>query len=144
MDVLIAEDHTLTAHLLAKMLSKNEDINVIGIVSDGFKVIEVVTQKEIDICLLDISMPNLDGLKTLKALSRKKNKAKFLILSAHTENWIIEKAMKLGASGYLTKKADMDEVIRALYAVYSGEKYFDSFALASIKGNNKTLPLQVV
>ncbi len=144
MEVLIAEDHFLTAQLLAKTLAKNDDINVIGIVSDGYKVIEVISQRKVDICLLDISMPNLNGLEALKILARKKKKVKFLILSGHIESWIIEKALKYGAYGYITKKADIEEVIKALHIVYSGEKYLDAVALDSLKSSNRTLSLQIV
>ncbi len=143
MDVLIAEDHLLTANLLANLLSKNENFNVIGIVSDGLKLIEVASKKKIDVCLLDISMPNMDGLQALSKLARKRKRTKFLILSAHTESWIIEKAMKLGASGYITKRADIEEVIYAIQMIYSGLQYFDSTASASINNGLKENSLKV-
>lgn len=131
-NLLIAEDHAITAKLLAKMLSKNDKINIVGIVSNGMGVIKMVAEKDVDVVLLDIEMPYLDGLQTMDLLFRNYPNVKVLVLSGHTESWIIEKSLKLGAAGYITKKVDTNEVIEALFAVYRGDNYLDETSLHSI------------
>jgi len=130
--VLIAEDHTLTAKLLARMLSRSERIEVIDVVYNGIGVLKVVQQKAVDVILLDITMPYLDGLQTMNKILTDNPNIKILILSGHTEGWIIEKSLKLGASGYLTKQVDVDEIVDAIIKVHSGENYLDDTSLHSI------------
>lgn len=138
-NLLIAEDHAITAKLLAKMLSKNDKINIVGIVSNGMGVIKMVAEKDVDVVLLDIEMPYLDGLQTMDLLFRNYPNVKVLVLSGHTESWIIEKSLKLGAAGYITKKVDTNEVIEALFAVYRGDNYLDETSLHSIiNGHNNS------
>ncbi len=137
MNLLIAEDHAITAKLLAKMLSRNEHINVVGVVSNGMGVIKMVAEKDVDVILLDIEMPYLDGLQTMDLLMKNHPNIKVLVLSGHTESWIIEKSLKLGASGYITKQVDTNEVIEALFAVYKGDSYLDETSLHSIIHSKK-------
>lgn len=132
MNVLIAEDHAITAKLLARMLSRSGNINVVGIVSNGMGVMKMAAEKDIDVVLLDITMPYLDGMQTMDQLFKLYPNIKVLILSGHTESWIIEKSLKLGASGYLTKQVDTNEVIEAITTVYNGENYLDSTSLHTL------------
>jgi DNA-binding NarL/FixJ family response regulator len=132
MNVLIAEDHAITAKLLARMLSRSSNINVVGVVSNGMGVMKMVAEKPVDIILMDITMPYLDGMQTMDQLFKKHPKVKVLILSGHTESWVIEKSLKLGASGYLTKQVDTNEVIEAITTVYNGENYLDDTSLHAI------------
>jgi len=137
MNVLIAEDHAITAKLLARMLSRSEDINVVGVVSNGLGVLKMVAEKEVDIVLLDLSMPYLDGIQTMDRLFKDYPKIKVLVLSGHTESWMIEKSLKLGASGYLTKQVDTAEVIEALVTVQRGDNYLDETSLHAIVHGKK-------
>lgn len=132
MNVLIAEDHAITAKLLAKMLSRSKSINVVGVVSNGMGVMKMVSEKPVDVILLDITMPYLDGMQTMDQLFKDYPNIKVLVLSGHTESWVIEKSLKLGASGYLTKQVDTNEVIEAITTVFSGENYLDETSLHAI------------
>ena len=137
MNVLIAEDHAITAKLLARMLSRSANINVVGVVSNGMGVMKMAAEKDIDVVLLDITMPYLDGMQTMDQLFKSYPNIKVLILSGHTESWIIEKSLKLGASGYLTKQVDTNEVIEAITTVYNGENYLDDTSLHAIIHSRK-------
>jgi DNA-binding NarL/FixJ family response regulator len=130
--VLIAEDHTLTAKLLENMLNDTNDVSVIGTVSNGYSVLDLAERNQIDVCLLDISMPYFDGIQTLEVLSKKFPEIKVLILTGHTESWIIEKSFNLGAQGFLTKHVDMKEVVSALNKVVNGEYYLDKASRNSL------------
>ncbi len=128
MNILIAEDHSLTARLLESMLSSNKNINVVGVVSDGKSAIEMAAKQDVDVCLMDISMPQLDGINACEQLKKANPKTKVVILSGHTEKWVIEKSLEGGASGYLTKHADTKEVVKAVKMVFKGKNYFDKIS----------------
>lgn len=132
MNVLIAEDHSITAKLLARMLSRSENINVVGVVSNGLGVLKMVAEKPVDVILLDITMPYLDGMETMDQLFKNYPNIKVLVLSGHTESWVIEKSLKLGASGYLTKQVDTNEVLEAITSVYEGNNYLDEISLQAL------------
>ncbi len=132
-NVLIAEDHSLTAKLLARMLSKKKNINVVATAADGNEVLSIVKDHHIDIILMDLSMPFLDGIQTMEQLFKENYNIKVIILSGHTEGKLIQKSVMTGASGYLTKTVDMNEIIEALVTVYEGGTYFDEISLESIQ-----------
>ena len=131
-DVLIAEDHSLTAKLLARMLGKKKNINIVDIASDGNEVLSIVDVKKVDIILLDLSMPFLDGIQTMVLLFKKNVNIKVIVLSGHTEGKLIHRSVESGASGYLTKTVDMNEILDALVTVYEGGTYFDEISMESI------------
>jgi two-component system, NarL family, nitrate/nitrite response regulator NarL len=132
-NVLIAEDHSLTAKLLARMLSKKKNINVVATAADGNEVLSIIRDQLVDIILMDLSMPFLDGIQTMELLFKENYNIKVIILSGHTEGKLIQKSVKTGASGYLTKTVDMNEIIEALVTVYEGGTYFDEISLETIQ-----------
>lgn len=130
--VLIAEDHTLTAHLLGKVLAKFEIFEIIGIVSDGFSLLEELDAKECDIVLLDLSMPELNGIDAMEIINRRHPLVKVLVLTAHCDGKFIETTLELGVSGYVTKKADTNELVHAIKIIYNGGFYLDSMSLHAL------------
>lgn len=139
MNILIAEDHTLTARLLAGILEKKHGLTIVGIVSDGIKAVRAVNEFLPDICLFDISMPYMDGIKALKEIKSTHPNIKIIMLSGHSEKWIIEKTISYGASGYLTKHVEPAEILAAIMSVSSGEYYFDKISseILELKTSNK-------
>jgi two-component system nitrate/nitrite response regulator NarL len=133
--VLIADDHALFAELLSESLSTYEDINVVGVVFDGLEVLSFISQNEVDVILLDLNMPNLDGLKAISMILEDYPKIKIIVLSSHTEAWIIQKSIQAGASGYLTKFAENHEVFNAIVTVTRGGRYFCKKSLEAIMQN---------
>lgn len=136
-NILIAEDHTLTATLLAGLLTAKNGYKVAGIATNGYSVLDYLSKKTIDLCLLDISMPYLDGLETLEKINKQFPNVKVLMVSGHTEDWIIEKCMKSGANGYLTKQSDTDEVIRAIEKITKGRNYLDKYSASVLTRLNR-------
>lgn len=134
-NVMIAEDHTLFAKLVNSMLDDEADIKVVGIASNGEEVIEKLSENVVDILLLDINMPKIDGIQLIGKLVKEFRGLKIIMLSSHTEAWVIQKALKSGAKGYLTKFVESEEVIEAIYAVNNGETYFCKTSLNSIMKN---------
>lgn len=121
--ILIAEDHNLVAKLLSANLEINKDFKVIGIQQDGQEAIEKTKELHPDIVLLDIDMPVIDGIQALKEIKQYDANIKIIMVSNHTESWLIKKSLSKGADGYLTKFADSSELIESIYTVMANQKY---------------------
>ncbi len=133
MKVLIAEDHRMTAKLLQSMLNKQENIHVVDIALDGKDVLSKLESGDIDVLLLDLEMPIMNGFEIMSEMAGQNIPARILILSAHNEKDFIEKSISLGADGYMTKGSDLDEIINALRSVFQGQSYFKNLN-ASVNG----------
>jgi len=123
--LVIADDHELFRIGLAELLKKYEDIEVVGDVCDGQQFFTFMEEgPSFDIVLLDISMPNLDGLEGLKVLNKLKVSVRAIIISMYNEGNHIAKCAKSGAYAYLLKNTDEEELLRAIRMVAKGKKYF--------------------
>ncbi len=142
--VLIADDHPVFRRGLRQIISETPDMVVADEASDGLEVFNKVATKEYDVILLDISMPAKDGLSVLRQLKNEKPKLPILMLSMHPEEQYAVRALKAGASGYLTKESAPDELVAAIRKVSRGGKYVSSSLaehLASImQENSERLP----
>ncbi|HUS93271.1 MAG TPA: response regulator transcription factor [Phycisphaerae bacterium] len=121
--VYLADDHTVVRQALAEMIAREPGFVVVGQCGDGLKVIEEVVAAEPDVLVLDISMPGLNGLDTCREVTRKRPDVGVLILSMHDDEEFVVRALENGASGYLVKEADNDQLLEALRVVARGELY---------------------
>ena len=125
--LIIADDHELFRSGLAELLKKHDDIKIVKSVSDGLELMDILnSQFEADIVLLDISMPNMDGLQVLKEIKNLNSKIKPIVISMHNVGNYIAKCAKMGAYGYLLKNTDESELIFSIRTVYKGRKYFSA------------------
>ncbi len=124
--ILIADDHPIVRKGLKEIIEETPGMKVVDEASNGQEVLEKVFQKDINVVLLDISMPGRSGLDILRDLKRLKPKLVVLVLSIHPEEQYAVQALKVGASGYLTKKSAAEELLTALRKVSSGGKYISS------------------
>ncbi|KAF2516994.1 response regulator [Flavobacterium foetidum] len=120
----LADDHQVLLDGLTNLLQTVSNFEVVGQSVDGGNIYEDVTKNNADILILDISMPNKDGIETLKEFKENNSPCKVIILSSYEDLKIIKEVMKLGAKGYLTKKCAGENIIEAIEAVYKGEEYF--------------------
>ena len=127
--ILIADDHAIVREGLKQIVAETSDMVVAGEAVDGQKVLEQVRKEEWDLILLDISMPGRGGIDTLKAIKIEKPKLPVLVLSMYPEEQYAVRALKAGASGYLTKESAPEELIEAIRKVSQGGRYI-SAALA--------------
>lgn len=125
--VFIADDHPLVREGLKRILEDSSDIVVAGEASNGQELLKKVRKNDYDVVLLDISMPGRNGLDVLKQLKIIKPDLYILILSIFPEELYGVRALKAGASGYLTKKSSPDELIMAIKKVSLGRKYINLF-----------------
>jgi two-component system invasion response regulator UvrY len=124
--ILVADDHPIVRQGLKQIIADSPDMVVAGEASDGQEVLEQVRKNHYDVILLDITMPDRSGLDILEQLKSEKPGLVFLILSVHPEQQYAVRALKAGASGYLTKDRAPEELINAVRAVASGKKYLSS------------------
>ncbi|MFB9076534.1 response regulator [Flavobacterium procerum] len=120
----LADDHQVLLDGLTNLLQTVPNFEVVGQSVDGRTLYEDVTNNNADILILDISMPNKDGIETLKEFKEHDAPCKVIILSSYEDLKIIKEVMKLGAKGYLTKKCAGENIIEAIKAVQEGEEYF--------------------
>ncbi|MBK7017408.1 MAG: response regulator transcription factor [Sulfuritalea sp.] len=121
--VLIADDHAIVRQGLKQILSETEDMLVTGEADDGAEALGLARQQPWDVFLLDVSMPNRNGIDTLKQLKKEFPRLPVLILSMHPEEQYAVRALKAGASGYLTKQSAPEQLVNAIRQVASGKKY---------------------
>jgi DNA-binding NarL/FixJ family response regulator len=123
--VLIADDHQLVRDGLKFIIGHlSNDIEVVGEASDGLEVLEIAGKAPIDVIILDITMPRLNGLEALRRLIAQRPKTKVIILSIYDTQSMVEEAIDAGALGYITKETASKTIVDAIYAVFSGQYYF--------------------
>lgn len=121
--VMIVDDHKMVREGLATLIEFDDQIKVIEQSNDGTDCIYKLRTAKPDVILLDINMPDMDGIETLKALNRKKNRPKVLMLTVHNEIEYLIKVIDMGVDGYILKDSGSKELIRAIRSVYNGERF---------------------
>jgi DNA-binding NarL/FixJ family response regulator len=124
--ILIADDHPVVRQGIKQILAETRDIVVADEAASGQEVMKKVMKTDYDVILLDISMPERNGLDILRELKSKKPKPAVLILSIYPEDQYAVRVLKLGAAGYLTKESVPEELISAIRKVAQGRKYISA------------------
>jgi DNA-binding NarL/FixJ family response regulator len=122
--ILLADDHPMIRAGFKSMLDKNERFEIVGEAENGKELTALASQLNPDIILVDISMPVMNGLDALEALSSQLPGVRIIVLTMHEEREYILQALKGGAAGYLLKNIERFELERAIMTVYEGGKYF--------------------
>jgi two-component system, NarL family, nitrate/nitrite response regulator NarL len=122
--VLVAEDHHIVREGLINCLNLNENVVVVGEACNGVDALNKAKELNPDMILLDISMPELDGMEVLQIIKKRTPEIKVLILTAHYETEYIEEMRSKGADGYLLKNTTLSELNKAITRIHRGGKYF--------------------
>lgn len=109
---------------IKSLLEEEQDLQVIAEGSNGFEAIDIVDQYKPDILIIDVRMPQLNGIDAVQKIQEKGSNSKSIVLSMHDSEEYILQSIKAGAFGYLLKDTDKKEFIKAIHTVHSGEKYF--------------------
>lgn len=121
--VLIVDDHSLVRQGLSQILSLEPDLEVVGEAKDGEECLLKVKELKPDVTLLDINMPNVNGIKALRKLKDMNQETKVIILTFHEEIEYLFETFNLGANGYIVKDAESDVLIHGIREVYNGVSY---------------------
>lgn len=121
--VMIADDHAIVRQGLKQILSETDDIKVTGEAETGFQAIKIARQQDFDVMLLDISLPDRNGIEILKQIKKDRPSLAVLMLSMHNEHEFAIRAFKAGASGYLNKQSAPAQLVVAIRQVAAGDKY---------------------
>src|ERR1700681_2242864 len=130
--ILIADDHPIVRDGLRKLLSLEDDFDVIGEAADGREVLDKVQELDPDVLLLDLRMPNLDGLSTLQAMSQLNKHTRVIVLTASEDKNEFVQAMKLGCSGIVLKQTAPELIVKSIRKVQGGEIWLDSHTTAAV------------
>jgi two-component system, NarL family, invasion response regulator UvrY len=125
-NIIIVDDHPIVRQGLKQILSEEPDMAVFGEAQNSQEVLELIRKQDWDIVVLDISMPGRGGLDVLKEIKHERPKLPVLILSIHPEDQYAVRALKAGASGYLTKESAPEALVRAIRKILRGGKYVSS------------------
>jgi len=130
--VVIADDHPIVRDGIKRLLALEADVQVVGEAGDGRGVLDVVHETDPDVLLLDLRMPNLDGLGALQTLQQTNKRTKVIILTASEDKNEFVQAMKLGCSGIVLKQTAPDLIVKSIRKVNAGEIWLDSHTTAAV------------
>src|SRR5712671_4465248 len=130
--IVIADDHPIVRDGLKKLLLLEDDFEIVGEAGDGREVLEKVRDLDPDVLLLDLRMPNLDGLGALQALMQVNKRTRVIVLTASEDKNEFVQAMKLGCSGIVLKQTAPDLIVKSIRKVHSGEIWLDSHTTAAV------------
>jgi len=121
--VLIVDDHEIMREGMSALLRKYSQFEVVGQATDGRQALEMASQLKPDVIIMDVGMPNLNGIDATKKLLSLYPDLKIMALSAHSDGSIVAKMIKAGASGYMLKESAFDELIEGLNTLLDGRTF---------------------
>lgn len=122
--ILLVDDHALILQGLQSVISEMPEIGEVCIASSGNEALSILEKKTFDLYLLDLELPEMDGLTLLKQIRRKYPAARIIVNTMHEEPWVIRKIMQLDLNGVVLKSGEVSELIDAVRAVLQGGVYF--------------------
>lgn len=133
--IVIADDHGIVRDGLRFLLGKQQDMEIVGEADDGRKAIELVRKLTPDIVIMDISMPNLNGVDATRQIVREFPNVKVIALSMHSSTMFVADMIKAGASGYILKNCLFNELVEAIRAVNDGVAYLSQDVVSLVVGD---------
>ena len=141
--ILLADDHTIVRQGLKLILSANPDLQIVGEAANGRQAVEMAAQLKPDIVLMDVAMPDMNGVEATKRIVASNHRARVLVLSMHKEGVYVREILRAGARGYILKDAIDTELLNAIRSVARGDGYVSpsvSSALLQDYGQRSTDP----
>jgi len=135
--VIIVDDHVIFRKGLIAILNEIDDVKVVGEASNGHEAINLLKKQATDIILMDIKMPVMDGLEATEKITEKYPEIRIIALTMFEEISYFNKMIEAGASGFLLKKTNVDELEIAIHNVFNGDSYFSEEFISSVALNYK-------
>ena len=130
--ILLVDDHTIFRAGIRVLLEMQPNFKVVGEAEDGAKALTLVREHLPDVVLMDIAMPGVDGLSATKQIKKIAPLTKIILLTQHENKEYIQPALKIGAAGYVLKRAAANELVMAIHAVNQGKSFLDSNVTSTI------------
>ena len=124
--LLIADDHAVVRQGIRQILADAPELEIVAEASNGLEALELMRSTGVDVVILDLSMPGLSGLETVKKIKQDCPRVPILVLSMHPEEQYAVRVMRSGAAGYLTKDSAPEELVAAVRSIAHGHKYVTS------------------
>ena len=124
--VLVADDHAVVRSGLRRLLDDEEDVEVVGEAATGREAVEAARRLRPDVVVMDLTMPDTDGVEATRAIVDELPATSVLVLTMHEERSFVDRVLEAGASGYVLKRAADAELINAVRAVHRGDAYVDA------------------
>lgn len=141
--LIIADDHTMFLQGIISLIKHESSIKIVGKAVNGIEVLNILKIQSADIVILDISMPEMDGIELSKILKKEYPFIKIIIVSTHSNAKIISRLIRIGVNGYLLKNAEKAELLEAIYTVADGKKYFSKDVEDQYLSNNQKIEKQI-
>jgi DNA-binding NarL/FixJ family response regulator len=138
--ILIADDHRLVIDGLLLMLAEVPDLQCVGEAANGRETLDLLEKTAVDVLLLDLNMPEMDGLECCKLVHERHPNVRVLVLSMMRELSLVKAMLKQGAAGFLLKNAGKDEVLEAIRTVAEGKQAFSAEVLQSLMSSFSSKP----
>ncbi len=122
--VLVADDHTILRQGLCALLCRQTDMEVVGEAADGRSAVDMCGSQKADVVLMDITMAGMNGIEATRRITDEHPAARVAILSMHSDESYVRRALKAGALAYLLKESAQDDIVMAIRSVASGKSYF--------------------
>jgi two-component system response regulator NreC len=130
--VVIADDHAIVRTGLRALLQADAGLELVGEASGGLEAVELVGQYHPEVLVLDVSMPDMDGISVTRRVKASYPDTRILILTVHEDEALLREAIKAGASGYILKRAAETELVAAIQVILRGDLYVDPAMLRSL------------
>ncbi len=141
--IVIADDHAVVRAGLRALLQDTPQLELVAEASGGVEALELVKKFQPEVLVLDLSMPDLDGIAVTRQLKEQKYQTRVLILTVHEDEALLREAIQAGASGYILKRAAESELVSAIQVILRGDLYVDPSLLRSLLNDQaKTQPIQ--
>jgi DNA-binding NarL/FixJ family response regulator len=124
--ILLVEDHTLVRSGIRSLLDQSSEMRVVGETGNGREAVRLCGELAPEVVLVDVEMPDLNGIETTRRICAQNDKTKVVMLSMHGDRQYVLESLRAGASGYVLKDAAVDELLRAIAWVVSGRRYLSS------------------
>ena len=135
--VIIIDDHQLVIDGVRHMIEQDPEIEIVGTAGNGREAIKLVQLLKVDVALMDIDMPEMNGVEAAKEILPNHPDVKVIIVSMHNEKGLITELMKMGIHGFLIKNSGQEELLQAIKTVHGGKKFFSEEVSMSLIGDDE-------
>lgn len=122
--IILADDHKMILDGFKSILEREDDIEIVEEALNGKQVLDILKREDVDVAVLDISMPGLDGIETTREIKKKYPEVKVLVLTMHDQEKFIQELIEEGVYGYIVKNKGINTLVDAVKQIYDGKRYF--------------------